>query len=69
MRKKIYGLANFKINCDNMNKSQIVQKILNLMKINRLKAKDYSIIIGRNSINTLPSELKKFAQSVKKLQL
>ena len=28
MRKKIYGLANFKINCDNMNKSQIVEKIL-----------------------------------------
>ena len=27
-RKKIYGLANFKMNCDNMNKSKIVQKIL-----------------------------------------
>ena len=28
MRKKIYSLANFKINCDNMNKAQIVEKIL-----------------------------------------
>ncbi len=27
-RKKIYGLANFKINCDNMSKTQIVDKIL-----------------------------------------
>ena len=27
-RKKIYRLANFKINCDNMNKIQIVEKIL-----------------------------------------
>ena len=30
LRKKIYGLANFKINCDNINKTKIVQKILNL---------------------------------------
>ena len=29
LRKKIYGLANFKINCDNINKTEIVQKILN----------------------------------------
>ncbi len=29
-RKKIYALANFKINCDNMNKKDVVQKILNL---------------------------------------
>ena len=28
-RKKIYGLANFKINCDNIDKIKIVQKILN----------------------------------------
>ena len=28
LRKKIYSLANFKINCDNMNKTQIVEKIL-----------------------------------------
>ena len=27
-RKKIYSLANFKISCDNMNKTQIVEKIL-----------------------------------------
>ena len=27
-RKKIYGLANFKINCDNIDKTKIVQKIL-----------------------------------------
>ena len=27
-RKKIYSLANFKINCDNMNKTQVVEKIL-----------------------------------------
>ena len=29
-RKKIYALANFKINCDNMNKKDVVQKILSL---------------------------------------
>ncbi len=28
LRKNTYGLADFKINCDNMNKSKIVQKIL-----------------------------------------
>ncbi len=28
-RKKIYGLSNFKINCDNIDKTKIVQKILN----------------------------------------
>ena len=27
-RKKIYSLANYKINCDNMNKTKIVEKIL-----------------------------------------
>jgi len=27
-RKKIYSLANFKINCDNMSKTQIIEKIL-----------------------------------------
>ena len=27
-RKKIYSLANFKINCDNINKAKIVEKIL-----------------------------------------
>ena len=26
--KKIYGLANFKINCDNIDKTKIVKKIL-----------------------------------------
>ena len=29
-RKKIYSLANFKINCDSMTKTQVVEKILNL---------------------------------------
>ena len=28
LRKKIYSLANYKINCDNMSKTQIVEKIL-----------------------------------------
>ena len=28
LRKKIYSLANYKINCDNMSKIQIVEKIL-----------------------------------------
>ena len=27
-RKKIYGLANFEINCDNIGKTKIVQKII-----------------------------------------
>ena len=27
-RKKIYSLANFKVNCDNITKTQIVEKIL-----------------------------------------
>ena len=29
-RKKIYSLANFKINCDNMSKTKIIEKILML---------------------------------------
>ena len=38
------------------------------MKINRLKAKDYSIIIGKNSyILRLASEVKIIVQNVKKL--
>ena len=28
-RKKIYSLANFKINCDNIDKTNVVKKILN----------------------------------------
>ena len=28
LRKKIYSLANYKINCDNMSKTEIVEKIL-----------------------------------------
>ncbi len=28
LRKKIYSLANFKVNCDNMSKTQVVEKIL-----------------------------------------
>ena len=28
LRKKIYSLANYKINCDNMSKTQIIEKIL-----------------------------------------
>ncbi len=28
LRKKIYGLANFKVNCDNMSKAKVVEKIL-----------------------------------------
>ena len=36
------------------------------MKISRLKAKDYSIIIGKNSILALPSEIKKHCPKCKK---
>ncbi len=28
LRKKIYNLANFKVNCDNMSKTKVVEKIL-----------------------------------------
>ena len=28
LRKKIYSLANFKVNCDNMSKTQVVEKVL-----------------------------------------
>ena len=37
------------------------------MKINRLKAKNYSIIIGKNSIFTLTSKLKKHCPKCKKI--
>ena len=37
------------------------------MKINRLKAKDYSIIIGRNSITSLASEVKNHCPKCKKI--
>ncbi len=34
VRKKIYAQANFKVNCDNMDKKEIVQKILKLNEKN-----------------------------------
>ena len=37
------------------------------MKISRLKAKDYSIIVGKNSILTLPREVKKHCPKCKKI--
>ena len=37
------------------------------MKISRLKAKDYSIIIGKNSIFTLTSEIKSHCPKCKKV--
>tara|TARA_B100001057_G_C22795114_1_gene929272 strand:+ start:492 stop:1586 length:1095 start_codon:yes stop_codon:yes gene_type:complete len=37
------------------------------MKINRLKAKNYSIIIGKNSISTLNSEIKNHCPKCKKI--
>ena len=39
------------------------------MKINSLKAKDYSIIIGKNSISSLPSEIKSHCPKCKKIAL
>ena len=32
-RKKIYGLANFKVDCDNISKTQIVDKILRCLRL------------------------------------
>ena len=37
------------------------------MKISRVKAKDYSIIIGKNSIFTLTSEIKSHCPKCKKV--
>ena len=37
------------------------------MKINRLKAKDYSIIIGKNSMTSLASEVKNLCPKCKKI--
>ena len=37
------------------------------MKINRLKTKDYSIIIGKNSISNLTTEIKKHCPKCKKV--
>ena len=37
------------------------------MKINRLKAKDYSIIIGKNSMTSLTSEVKNLCPKCKKI--
>ena len=39
------------------------------MKINRLKAKDYSIIVGKNSISRLASEVKNHCPKCKKIAL
>ena len=38
LRKKNYRLANFKINCDNMSKSQVVEKILFLYENKSFKS-------------------------------
>ena len=37
------------------------------MKISRIKAKDYSIIIGKNSITELYTEIKKHCSKCKKI--
>ena len=37
------------------------------MKINRLKTRDYSIIIGKNSISNLTTEIKKHCPKCKKV--
>ena len=39
------------------------------MKINRLKAKNYSIIIGKNSLSCLASEVKYHCPKCKKIAL
>ena len=39
------------------------------MKINRLKAKDYSIIIGKNSSSSLPIEIKNHCPQCKNIAL
>ena len=39
------------------------------MKISRVKAKDYSIIIGKNSIFTLSSEIKNHCPKCKKVAI
>ena len=39
------------------------------MKISRLKAKDYSIIIGKNSISKLPIEIKTHCPKCKKIAI
>ena len=37
-RKKIYSLANFKINCDNIDKAKIVEKILDIYENQSIKS-------------------------------
>ena len=39
------------------------------MKINRLKAKNYSIVIGKNSILTLTSEINSYCPRCKKIAI
>ena len=39
------------------------------MKINRLKAKNYSIIVGKNSLSCLASEVKYHCPKCKKIAL
>ena len=39
------------------------------MKVSRLKAKDYTIIIGKNSIVSLSSEIKKHCPKCRKIAI
>ena len=38
LRKKIYSLANFKINCDNIDKAKIVEKLLDIYDNQSIKS-------------------------------
>ena len=50
-----------------MTKTQVVEKILTFMQISRLKTKNYSIIIGKNSLLTLNSEIRDLCPKCKKI--
>ena len=71
-RKKIYNEADHRIKCNSLRSAEIANKILYLYEKTEIKFKsknhNYSIIIGKNTINILPKKIKLLCPSTKKLQ-
>ena len=53
-RSKLYSMAKYKINCENLSKTKVVKKFWIFMKKNKIQinslSQRYSVIIGKNLI-------------------
>ena len=73
MREKIYNEANYRIRCNSLKSEEIANKILNLYEKSEIKVKvknyNYSILIGKNTLNILPKKIKLLCPKTKNVAL